>query len=268
METIALGRRGDATVEFFCPRAASRGGKPQMTDRAKASIGAMSTGGKQSAIQAVIFDLDGVLVDSEPWHHRAANTILEGCHRGSLSVEEYASYLGLTPEQMWRDLIERNKLAGRPTDYVSRYNTMVSAGYRTVTRAPDVVELLDELQSFDLKLAVASSSPTDWVIPCLNALGIRRYFEVIIRGDMVPRGKPDPALFLLAARLLGVPTARCCVVDDAPSGIAAGIAAGMLTVALETPYTNPSLMANANLQIPSLKKADFLPVLLALRSRF
>ena len=193
--------------------------------------------------QAVIFDLDGVLVDSEQQHHAAANAVLAEDGQRPLSVAEYARYLGLTDEDMWHDLRTRRDLSLPHEHYLRRFDSHVLAEYRQrATAAPGAVDLLDWLTACGLPLAVASSSRVQWVETCLDAIGVRRYFDRIVAGDMVTRGKPDPEIFLVAAHQLRAQPGRCVVFEDSPAGVTAASRAGMYTIAVSTPYTPPGLV--------------------------
>ena len=207
--------------------------------------------------QAVIFDLDGVLVDSEPLHHCAANAVLaEDGHR-PLSVAEYARYLGMTDQDMWRDLRTRRDLGQPHEHYLRRFDSHVLAEYRQhATAAPGAVDLLDWLTACGLPLAVASSSRVQWVETCLDAIGVRRYFDRIVAGDMVTRGKPDPEIFLVAAHQLRAQPARCVVFEDSPAGVTAASRAGMYTIAVCTAYTPPGLAHGAHFTVNSLAEVS------------
>jgi HAD superfamily hydrolase (TIGR01509 family) len=209
------------------------------------------------APQAVIFDLDGVLLDSEPLHHHAANVVLtEDGHR-PLSLAEYTRYLGTTDEDMWRDLRATRGL-GRPHEhYLNRFDRHVLAEYRQhAIAAPGAVDLLDWLTACGLPLAVASSSRAHWVETCLDAIGVRRYFDRVVGGDMVAAGKPDPEIFLVAARQLRAQPARCVVFEDSPAGVTAASRAGMYTIAVCTPYTPPGLAQGAHFTVNSLTEVS------------
>jgi HAD superfamily hydrolase (TIGR01509 family) len=205
----------------------------------------------------VIFDMDGVLLDSEPLHHHAANTVLLEDGHPPLSLAEYTPYLGTTDEDMWRDLRARRGL-GRPHEhYLTRFDNHVLAAYRQhAIAAPGVVDLLDWLTACGLPLAVASSSRAQWIETCLDAIGIRRYFDRIVGGDMVARGKPDPEIFLVAARQLRAQPARCVVFEDSPVGVTAASRAGMYTIAVCTPYTPPGLAQGAHFTVNSLTEVS------------
>jgi HAD superfamily hydrolase (TIGR01509 family) len=207
-------------------------------------------------IRAGIFDLDGVLLDSEPLHHRAINEILHGDAHGSLSVEAYRRYLGTTDEYTWRDLVRRYDLPKPASYYSDRFDSLIVEYYRQFSEiAPGARELLEALKARGLPLAVASSSRIRWVVTCLAALGVRGYFDALVCGNMVRRSKPDPEIYLLAARRLGVPPAECFAVEDSPKGVASAVTAGMLTVAVDTPNTS-GLHTGAQIHVRSLRDLD------------
>jgi HAD superfamily hydrolase (TIGR01509 family) len=209
------------------------------------------------APQAVIFDLDGVLVDSEPLHHHAVNAVLAEDGHPPLSVAEYTRYLGMTDEDLWRDLRTMRDL-GRPHEhYLGRFDSLVLAEYRKhAIAAPGVIDLLDWLTACELPLAVASSSRSQWVKTCLHAIGLLRYFDRVVAGDMVARGKPDPEIYLLAARQLRAQPARCVVFEDSPAGVTAASRAGMYTIAVCTAYTPPGLAQGAHFTVNSLAEVS------------
>jgi len=197
--------------------------------------------------------MDGVLLDSEPLHHRAVNALLAEEAREPLSFEEFSQFLGVTAHDTWRDLIRRYHLPHPLQSYLERYDALILDSYRRYSEiAPGAQALLAKLEAHGVPLAVASSSRRAWVETCLETLAIRAYFTAIVSGDQVDHGKPDPEIYLLAARELGVPPEKCFAVEDAPKGIAAALAAGMLTVAVATPYVPRELTEGAHLHISSL----------------
>jgi HAD superfamily hydrolase (TIGR01509 family) len=210
-----------------------------------------------TAPQAVIFDMDGVLVDSEPLHHHAANAVLAEDGHPPLSLADYTRYLGLTDEDMWRDLRTTRDL-GRPHEYyLSRFDNLVLAEYRLhAVAAPGAIDLLDWLTDCGLPLAVASSSRSRWVKTCLHAIGLLRYFDRVVAGDMVARAKPDPEIYLLAARQLRAQPGRCVVFEDSPAGVTAASRAGMYTIAVCTSYTPPGLVHGAHFTVNSLAEVS------------
>jgi HAD superfamily hydrolase (TIGR01509 family) len=210
-----------------------------------------------AAPQAVVFDLDGVLTDSEPLHHCAVNAVLAEDGQRPLSVAEYSCYLGLTDHDLWRELRTARDLDRPHEHYLSRFDRHVLAGYRQhATPAPGAVDLLDWLTACGLPLAVASSSRVQWVETCLDAIGVAHYFDRIVAGDMVTRGKPDPEIFLVAAHQLRAQPGRCVVFEDSPAGVTAASRAGMYTIAVSTPYTPPGLVHGAHFTVNSLTEVS------------
>ena len=200
--------------------------------------------------------MDGVLLDSEPLHHRAINEILAEEGHGGLPFGEYVAYLGTTVEYTWYGLIERYRLEHPFLYYRDRYDRLILEHYRQASEISEGVNwLIGELKARGLRLAVASSSRTEWVETCLAALDLRRHFDAIVTGDMVTRSKPDPEIFLTAAALVRTQPQDCLAFEDAPKGVAAARAAGMFTVAVATPYTAGQDTSQAHVCLRSL--ADF-----------
>jgi len=211
----------------------------------------------QRDIRAGVFDMEGVLLDSEPFHHQAVNEILREEGRPQLSFAEYLRYLGATDEYTWRDLVVRRALRRPRAEYRARFDTKILEAYRErATIGAGVIGLLDDLSVRGVPLAIASSCRRTWIEASLGKLRIRGYFDAIVSGDLVAIGKPDPAIHLLAAELLGVPAAMCFAVEDSPKGISAARAAGMLTFAVRTPYTPGKLTTKAHVRLRSLTDFD------------
>ena len=112
--------------------------------------------------------------------------------------------------------------------------------------------MLRSLHDAGFRLAVGSSGPPENVALVLDRLEARDLFEAVVTGEDVTRGKPDPEVFLIAAKRLGVPPARCAVIEDAPPGIAAANAAGMTSVGLLSTGRKPDDLAAARIVVQSL----------------
>lgn len=215
--------------------------------------------------QAVVFDMDGVLLDSEPLHHIVLNEVL-AVDGQALSFEEYRPYIGTTLEYTWSDIIGRLALTAPIERYMAAYDERVLAAYQSHSvLAPGAQALLDLLAERGLRLAVASSSRTAWVETCLATMGIRGCFDVVVTGDMVSRSKPDPEIYRLAAARLGVPPERCLAIEDAPKGVQSAHAAGMTVVGIRTEYTEHLALDGAAVVLDSLAEltADLLGQLAA-----
>jgi len=184
---------------------------------------------------AVIFDMDGVLVDGEPLHFRAVNRLL-AAEGKSITLEQYKPFMGT--KAGWRQMVEALGLSLTPEEYRDRYNALILEEYRQHAEPmPGAVELVRQLKAIDEPIALASSSAAEWVEACLERIGLAEAFDVVVTGSDVHRGKPDPEIYLLAAERLRVPPAACLALEDAPAGIEAARRAGMTVWAIRTPYT-------------------------------
>ena len=205
---------------------------------------------------AVIFDMDGVLVDGEPLHYAAAQQVLAE-HGATLDEETYRRFIGMTLDSFWEDLQARIGVRLDRDAYTRRYDAVVLERYRADTRVmPGARGLLARLRAARIPCALASSSKRAWVTAALEAAGLRGYFRVTIAGDEVARGKPDPEVYLAAARGLGVAPTACVVVEDAPAGITAARRAGMRVVAVRTAMTAGLSLDGADPIIDSLAEFD------------
>ena len=157
-----------------------------------------------TGFSAVIFDMDGVLLDSEPLHYEAVRLILE--EQGvEFPIEDYFRYLGTTLTSTWDDLCERYPIAMYFEQFEARYNADVLKQYQA--GAPLIRgarELVEQLRNAGVPIAVASSSHREWVEAALTGAGLRDYFDQTTAGDEVSMGKPSPEIYLKAAREAGL----------------------------------------------------------------
>jgi kojibiose phosphorylase len=188
--------------------------------------------------QAVIFDLDGVLTDTAELHYqswqwladelglpfdRQTNEALRGLSR----MESLTKVLGGRAAEFTDE--QKQEIARRKNeDYLRRVSKMTPADL-----LPGAGELLAALRKRGVRVAVASSSKNAGAV--VDRLGIRLLLDVLVDGNDVDRSKPDPRVFLAAAERLGLPPARCVVVEDAASGVEAALAAGMRVVGIGPP---------------------------------
>ena len=213
--------------------------------------------------RAIIFDMDGVLVDSEPLFHDAINRLLtqEGAEPVS-AAENQETLLGTTIEETWRRLKLSRALPLPVETYMGRYDLLVrEMMMQELAPQPGVRELIGVCRERGLPIAVASSSRHSWVDLKLAAIGLTGAFDLVVGGDDVINGKPAPDIYLKAAAGLGLPPGECIAIEDSPVGIAAAGAAGIYTIAVRTDYTRHLDVSQANAVLESL--ADFDRALLA-----
>ena len=182
--------------------------------------------------RAVIFDVDGVLVDSYDAHMRS--WLLMGREHGlTITEEQFASTFGQTSREIiarfWGSDLSREDAEALDARKEAIYRDLIRERFPAMDGS---VELIDALADAGFRLAVGSSGPPENVELTLDCLGRASRFNAVVTGRDVTRGKPDPQVFQIAAERLGLPLERCIVVEDAPVGITAARAAGMASVAL------------------------------------
>jgi HAD superfamily hydrolase (TIGR01509 family) len=182
--------------------------------------------------RAVIFDLDGVLADSEPsWDDIDAKLLSEYgvAYRG----EHHREVLGVSYKGSV-EFFKKTFNITAPTEELMRRRCEIATEFfaNKIGLFPHVKEVLQRLRDTGLRLAVATSSVSASARPFLDRHQLTGFFEVIITGDEIERGKPAPDIYLRAAEKLGVMPSECLVIEDSLSGIAAGKAAKMRVAAI------------------------------------
>jgi len=210
-------------------------------------------------LQAVIFDMDGVLVDSEPFGFEAMRRVMAR-HGLPYGEEENAEFLGRTTLDSCRILRARHRLLESEETLADWY---VEAMLEQIARGPipmaGVPEVLRGVRGAGYRLALASSAEVRLIDANLAALAIRPLFEAVVSGTQVARGKPAPDVFLAAAERLGVPAAACLVVEDSRNGLLAAKAAGMRCAVVPCGQTLHQEFGEADHRIAALP--ELLPLL-------
>ena len=182
--------------------------------------------------KAVIFDMDGVIVDSEPRHERAFRAVIEEIGYTGKHSLRFEDYVGRTDRVLWQDFVA----AHDPSQSLEELLTMKRLKVIDILRSErpvfeGVAELIKVLAS-QVRLALASGSERPIVEEVLTLAGLRRWFKVIVSGSDITDGKPEPDIFLTTARLLQIRPDDCVVIEDSRPGVAAALAAGMRVIAI------------------------------------
>jgi HAD superfamily hydrolase (TIGR01509 family) len=194
---------------------------------------------------AVIFDCDGTLVDSEPLAERAWALALAR-HGYDLKPDDLAGAQGLPFPVVHAEMAKRTRLPEPEVfwrEYAAELMPLLDSELEPFA---DAVRTARELLERGIPLAVASSSRRERLDRTLARAGLDTLFDISVAGDEIARGKPAPDMFLEAARRLGVPSAQCVVIEDSPPGVEAGLAAGMVTVAVVRDRAAPDALAGAH----------------------
>ena len=206
-------------------------------------------------LRAVIFDLDGVIVDSHPAHKQAWKLFFQ-----SLNMNVPDQDLAFVLEGQKREDILRHFLGELSDEQVKDYGAQKEALFRDSVQELKTIKglspFLDRLEEEALPMALASSASRHRAEYILDALNIRQRFRVIVTGDDVAKGKPDPAIFNLASEALGIEARETLVCEDAISGVEAAKKAGMKCLAIAANGRGPLLKkAGADRVVPDFTVA-------------
>lgn len=200
--------------------------------------------------EAVIFDMDGVIIDSEPLHKKLDDDLLAE-YGIKISEEEQLGFIGVTTGYKWAVIKEKYNLTDSLEELVKKdrnlYLTSLKKS-RDIKPIEGVNGLIKFLYEKKLKLAVASSSPMNVIKIVIRKFELEKYFSRIVTGDDVENSKPAPDIFIEAARLLNIKPDNCIVVEDSQNGVEASKRAGMCCMAFR----------NLNSGKQQLEKADFI----------
>jgi HAD superfamily hydrolase (TIGR01509 family) len=182
--------------------------------------------------QAYIFDMDGVVVDSEPLHERAFLEVLEEIGYGQTHGIDFPAYYGKSDILVWRDFIARQQPAQSLEELLERkekkFGALLQQEEPIFNGLPELLAKLSPRGP----LALASGSRHPTINAVLAMSGLRSFFRVVVSSEDVAHGKPAPDIFLRTAELLDVAPDNCCVIEDSASGVEAALAAGMTVIAI------------------------------------
>lgn len=196
---------------------------------------------------AAIFDMDGVIIDSGPWHLQAWKTVLRS-HGIVADDMEFRRLFGMRDSEVIPRLIANNSDddAHQFMEEKSRVFQQLIAQHATPISG--VIEVIDRLRAHNVRVGLASLARPEEIASILDKTGLRDRLPVVITGDSIMRDKPAPDIFLTAAYRLDVDPSSAVVFEDAISGVEAARAAGMSIIALSTSYS-PGELSHADLVV-------------------
>ncbi len=206
------------------------------------------------ADRAVIFDMDGVLVDSyqahlESWRQLGAE------HGLTMTNEQFSATFGRTSRDiirnLWGDCVSDEDIPAADDRKEAMYREIIRRDFPAMDGATD---LLRDLHIAGFAMAIGSSGPPENVAAVCECLPGAELISAQVTGMDVTRGKPDPQVFLIAAEKLGIDPGRCAVVEDAPAGVQAARAAGMAAIAITGTADRETLAQDAHFVVDSLRE--------------
>ena len=205
-------------------------------------------------LKAIIFDMDGVLVESEPLHLLSVQSLLSR-YGVDYTEEENREFLGRKDLLIADALIKRHSLDLTVEGFIEAKEELLAELISTKGEArPGVYEVLEAAKSLGIPMAVASSATTLTIKLVVKTLAIEHYFSWLCSGDEVTNGKPAPDIYLLAANRLGVDPTKCLVVEDTITGLTAAKAAGMFSISIPCAATAYQDHSIADLKLSSLEQ--------------
>ncbi len=207
-------------------------------------------------IKAVIFDMDGVMIDSEPIWEKTETILLR--KRGIDYNPTYRDKIvGLNQNDSGKLLKETFKLHQTVKELLDeRISILLQLYERELKLMPGLIVFLKEIRENGLLLALASSSPDRVIKFVLDKFSLNEYFKVVISGDFVELGKPNPDIYLHTSKELGVSTAECVVIEDSINGVKSAKAAGMLCIAVPDKRLNQKEFRIADLVMERLEEIN------------
>ncbi|HEY5376966.1 MAG TPA: HAD family phosphatase [Polyangiaceae bacterium] len=209
------------------------------------------------ALTAVIFDMDGVVLDSQAAANRA---LVEAAakHGVRLNVSELEDLVGASELQFWSYVKERYRLPSPVEFYAGSYDEdREIAAYDQTLLSPGLIELLEELRDANLQIAVATSGSRKRMNAVIDLYCLAPWLDVALCREDAERAKPAPDLFLAVVAALRVPPRTCLVIEDSARGIAAARAAGMFVLGFGAYCASDAHLAEADARVDSFLGLDF-----------
>jgi len=207
-------------------------------------------------IETVIFDLDGVIIDSEPVHFTLEKQMFDELNI-RVSDEEHQSFAGMSSQNMWDRLVKNFKLPYAAEALVNKkqmaYMNYLQKEY-DLRPIPNIPELIKDLFENDFKLAIASSSRLDVIDAVLTKFNLFNFFMEKVSGASLRNSKPDPEIFLVTAELLYSRPEECLVIEDSENGVKAAKAASMKCIGFRNPNSGAQDLSRADIIINSFEE--------------
>jgi len=205
-------------------------------------------------VKAVIFDMDGVIVDTEKYHEMAYRRVSD-IAGSKINDKEVVKLKGVTAVEIFQYLFKKHNIKKNPKKYALIKDNVYRSFLKNIRPLPGVLNLLKRLKKKKIKIALASSGSRLNVQFILKKLKIKTYFDAVVNGEQVKKGKPNPEIFLKAAKELKVNPKECIVIEDAVNGVKAAKKANIYCAAITTTFPR-SKLKDADIIIDKLSELD------------
>ncbi len=206
-------------------------------------------------IKGIIFDMDGVIVESHDIYYENWNGVFEKNFNVTISKKDFATHLGESAKHFTEVFLNKNGIKADSKKILKEILESHDKLKYKVTLKPGAKETLSKLKK-NYKIALATGALKEMALDYLIRLNIKEYFDFVIAGDEVKRAKPEPEIFLKAARGLKLEPEECIVVEDAKLGLLAAKKANMYTISIQDPYTKHQDHSMADLQLQKISELN------------
>lgn len=210
-------------------------------------------------IKTVIFDMDGVIVDTEPVHHYAFNQYFKELNI-EVSPEMYASFTGNSTKNVFEKLILNFDLKQNIDILINKKRDLFNEAFdkkEDLFLLDGVLDLIQDLHKNGMQLVLASSSANVTINRIFKRFDLHQYFSQIVSGEDFPNSKPDPTIFIHAAFLSNTKIENCIVIEDSTNGIKAAKSANIFCIGYDSPNSKLQDYSLADLVISDFKDLNF-----------
>jgi HAD superfamily hydrolase (TIGR01509 family) len=210
-------------------------------------------------IKTVIFDMDGVIIDSEPVHHFAYLQHFAELNL-DISPEMYASFTGNSTKNIYEKLKAEFKLEQKVEDLVNTKRNFFNEAFdqkEDLFLLEGVLDLIQDLHKNGMQLVLASSSAKVTIERIFKRFELHQYFTHIVSGEDFPKSKPHPAIFEFAAKVSQTPVENCIVIEDSTNGITAAKAANIFCIGYDSFHSKMQDYTKADLVIKDFKELNY-----------
>ncbi|MCL2373521.1 MAG: HAD family phosphatase [Defluviitaleaceae bacterium] len=196
---------------------------------------------------ATIFDMDGVLIDSQPLHYEIDIQVLQSCGYPA-TLADVTPFTGMSNPDRWPKYKEKFNLTPTAAELITAAEKTMREIFNKTDLTPieGIPQLLQSLNDLGIPTGVASSSSHELIEMVLSRIGITHHFNKIVSGEDVKHGKPAPDIYLKAATQISLPPSQCIAIEDAPAGILSAKNAGFTTIAYKNPNTHGQIFTHAD----------------------